>query len=230
MASRFLITGLLPASFALQQSIHEPGVGALPRASTSLSASEPFYLNITALTSSPTPHYHPQLTCLRLPTPFNTYPTTGSSVPLSLPLSSARNMTLVTLPPHGSEGWHNPPMPMWFVLLRGKAVVTTYDPGEETFNDKPISSAETRDRTEHDIRQQQRLVDSHPSHVSEKRQKVTIEVGSPNQFLLALDLLGRGHWTEYPSDEETWALQIPLAEGWQDRISKWDVIGEGPCI
>ncbi len=186
------------------------------------------YLNITALRSSPTLPHHARLTCLRLPTPFGVYPTAGSTVPLSLPLSSGRNMTLVTLPPRSSEGWHKPPMPMWFVLLRGKAVVSTYDPTEEPSYPGHSSTARARDRNEDDARQQQSIVRPQSTRAIEKR-RVTVEVGSPNQFLLALDLLGQGHWTDYPSDEETWALQVPLAEGWEEEIRSWKVVGEGPC-
>ena len=119
-------------------------------------------------------------------------------------------MTLVTLPANSSEGWHNPPMPMWFVLLRGKAVVTTYDP--------------------HDREDDKEVLSSTRENGNEGRQKVVIEMGSPNQFLIALDTLGRGHWTDYPSDEETWALQIPLAHGWQREFVAWELVNEGACV
>ena len=129
-------------------------------------------------------------------------------------------MTFVVLPPHSSEGWHNPPVPMFFVLLRGEATVYTYDPhhkdgdnGTEEISADPDGYAP------------QSII----GRLEPKHQNVSISVGSPNQILLALDLKGRGHWTDYPSEEETWALQIPLAEGWEDVIKGWDVVGEGAC-
>ena len=42
-------------------------------------------------------------------------------------------------------------------------------------------------------------------------EEISIEPGGPNQLLLALDTLGRGHQTFYPGDEPTVALRVPLA-------------------
>ena len=126
---------------------------------------------------------------------------------------------------------------MWFVLLKGKAVVTTYDPRNESVDDHAsmLSAVEgqvhvqsiSEEMDEQDTLTSEGAEIGH--HMHGPRQNVTIEVGSSSQFLLALDLLGRGHWTDYPSDEETWALQIPLAEGWDEEIGRWDVVGEGAC-
>ena len=185
---------------------------------------KPRYHHITSLTSSPSPPHTPFLTCLRLPEPLTKYPTTGFSLPLPLPLSTqAHNMTFVVLPSHTSEGWHNPPVPMFFVLLRGEATVYTYDPHNKDGDDE--TEQISADPAPPDGCAQQSII----GRSNLRHQKVSISVGSPNQILLALDLKGRGHWTDYPSGEETWALQIPLAEGWEDVIRGWDVIGEGAC-
>ena len=118
-------------------------------------------------------------------------------------------------------------------------MVTTYDPTTEPGDESWPPPQSFEDQTTAEIRpkaRKERLATStnsaeeaNKSHDDSPRQKVIIEVGSPNQFLLALDLLGRGHWTDYPSDEETWALQIPLADGWEEEIRKWELVHDGAC-
>lgn len=156
--------------------------------------------------------------CLRPPSPFTRYPTLGTSVPLPLPLSKTRNTTLVVLPPGSSEGWHRPPGDgMVFVLLRGTAVVRDYEPWVSSV----IAGRGRRCREHHDGDEST----SRPSY----KHEFTVEPAGPNQFLLALDTTGKGHWTDYPGDEETWALQIPLEEGWEEIVQGWKVVGEGAC-
>lgn len=57
-------------------------------------------------------------------------------------------------------------------------------------------------------------------------QEVWIDVAGPNQMVLALDSLGKGHLTYYPSDQETVALQIPLANVDDLQV---DVLHDGGC-
>ena len=116
-------------------------------------------------------------------------------------------MSLVTLPasPKGEgEGWHNPPYPMWFVLLSGKARVWT-----------PSSRDPIEDGT------------------LKAGQEVWIEAEGErkNQIVLALDIEGRGHKTWYYGEERSTvaALQVPLGDGWDQEIGRWKMVGEGPC-
>ncbi len=50
--------------------------------------------------------------------------------------------------------------------------------------------------------------------------------GGPNGLLIAADTTGPGHYTDYPSDQPTHALQIPTLDG---RIPPHDIIRNGPC-
>ena len=47
-----------------------------------------------------------------------------------------------------------------------------------------------------------------------------------NGFLVAVDTVGIGHHTEYPSDKDTVALQIPFADG---IVPRHRVLKEGAC-
>jgi hypothetical protein len=47
-----------------------------------------------------------------------------------------------------------------------------------------------------------------------------------NGLIVAADTTGIGHYTEYPSDKETVALQIPFADG---KVPAHDVLKEGAC-
>ena len=108
---------------------------------------------------------------------------------------------MVVLPPHSEEGWHKPPYPMFFVLLSGKAHVRA-----------PYSS--------------QQHVNALPQPATSEDQEVWIEIGSPNQIVLALDTLGMGHLTFYPGDTGTVALQIPLAD---EEAPDHVILHKGPC-
>lgn len=57
-------------------------------------------------------------------------------------------------------------------------------------------------------------------------QDVWIEVGSPNQMVLALDTRGKGHLTFYPGDEDTVALQIPLTDA---ETLEHELLHDGAC-
>ena len=159
----------------------------------------------TAVLSHTSPPHHAYLACLNVTSsPFHTYPTVGTSAFLS----TATNVTYVVLPPHSEEGWHRPPAPMWFVLLRGKARVWTPLKGDEVWIEPPAATgleAETDDRGER----------ASPSTVYDR------------QIVLALDVLGKGHLTFYPGDEQTVALQVPLGEGLGGL--EWEFVGEGAC-
>ena len=76
------------------------------------------HILVTAVASHQQPPYHAYLMCLRSPA-LQRYPTVGQS----MFLSDVTNTTVVFLPPGSAEGWHRPPAPMWFVLLRGQARV-----------------------------------------------------------------------------------------------------------
>lgn len=47
-----------------------------------------------------------------------------------------------------------------------------------------------------------------------------------NGFLVANDVKGIGHYTTYPSDKETVALQVPFEEG---NVPDHEVLGRGAC-
>lgn len=47
-----------------------------------------------------------------------------------------------------------------------------------------------------------------------------------NGFIVAVDTLGVGHYTGYPSDKETVALQIPFTDG---VVPDHVVLREGAC-
>jgi hypothetical protein len=163
------------------------------------------HLNVTAIVSLPEEPHHAAIRCLQSPEPFVTYPTIGSS----LLLGNTANLTLVTLPasPHGEgEGWHNPPYPMWFVLLSGRARVWT----------PPIDSNEDIAETD-DASGQEVLINGEGDH--------------RNQIVLALDTLGRGHKTWYygPSGSFVSALQIPLGDNVEEALASWRLLHEGPC-
>ena len=96
---------------------------------------------------------------------------------------------------------------MWFVLLSGRARVWT--PGAKS---EGLEALEIEEK---------------------KGQEVWINASGErsNQIVLALDLDGRGHKTWYYGEEgsEVAALQIPLAEGWEEEIRYWELVNEGPC-
>lgn len=76
-------------------------------------------LRLSAVINDPSPPYHARIECWELHNHFSKYPTIGSS----LQLADVTNVTYVELPA-GSEGQHNAPHPMLFVLLSGSAEVT----------------------------------------------------------------------------------------------------------
>ena len=45
-------------------------------------------------------------------------------------------------------------------------------------------------------------------------------------MMIAADIVGEGHYTAYPSDKETHALQIPLKDG---EMPKRSVLYKGVC-
>jgi hypothetical protein len=47
-----------------------------------------------------------------------------------------------------------------------------------------------------------------------------------NGLMVAADVYGKGHWTDYPSDKPTVALQIPFQDG---DLPDHEVIGKGVC-
>lgn len=47
-----------------------------------------------------------------------------------------------------------------------------------------------------------------------------------NGFMIAADIRGVGHYTAYPSDKETVALQIPFRDG---MLPEHRLVGPGPC-
>ncbi|KAH8889046.1 hypothetical protein GQ53DRAFT_748530 [Thozetella sp. PMI_491] len=52
-----------------------------------------------------------------------------------------------------------------------------------------------------------------------------IEAGV-NGFMIAIDIVGDGHYTEYPSDKPSVALQLPFSEG---RIPEYRLVKSGVC-
>lgn len=48
----------------------------------------------------------------------------------------------------------------------------------------------------------------------------------PNSIIVAADIVGQGHITDYPSKQETVALQIPFKDG---LAPPHHVLNQGPC-
>lgn len=51
--------------------------------------------------------------------------------------------------------------------------------------------------------------------------------GGRDGIIIAVDTLGAGHNTSYPSNEQTVALQIPFARA---QIPDHVVLNDGPCV
>ncbi|KAH7371732.1 hypothetical protein BKA66DRAFT_514069 [Pyrenochaeta sp. MPI-SDFR-AT-0127] len=51
-------------------------------------------------------------------------------------------------------------------------------------------------------------------------------VGGKGGLLFAVDTTGQGHFTNYPTDQETVALVAPFEGG---RVPEYEVLNEGPC-
>lgn len=47
-----------------------------------------------------------------------------------------------------------------------------------------------------------------------------------NPVIVAVDVMGNGHYTDYPSDKETVALQLPFKDG---KAMAHDVLHAGAC-
>ena len=178
----------------------------LPLAPAPVTTNAASHLLITAVRHRSSAPHHSYLQCLRLPSPFHTYPTVGASAFLS----STSNATLVVLPPHSAEGWHKPPSPMWFFLLRGRARVETPSTGGEVWIERS----------------------SEPTPAGGDGEGGS-EAGSgrrvERQIVLALDVLGKGHLTFYPGEEESVALQVPLGGDWEGWVEGLEVVREGAC-
>lgn len=124
-----------------------------------------------------------KIECWEIASPFQAYPTIGSS----LFLSNNTNLTYVSLPPRSLEGLHHPPHPMLFILLTGVAHVGL--PGDPSSGGLWI-------------------------------------VEGVNPVIVATDTLGVGHFTYYPSDKETVALQAPFKGG---MIPEHRVLADRAC-
>jgi hypothetical protein len=160
------------------------------------------HLLMTAVVSHPEPPHHAYLICMKSP-PSHVYPTVGYATFLS----GATNVTLVTLPPSSEEGWHRPPAPMWFVLLRGRARVECPWRNEEVIIQPDLVP----------------LRESGVAVEAERQQHIE------PQIVLALDVLGKGHLTYYDGEEETLALQVPLEDGWHWADKGWSKLHDGSC-
>lgn len=179
-----------------------------------LGAKEPDQsLIVTTVRNRPDAPHDSYLQCLRLPQPFHGYPTVGAS----LYMSASANVTVVVLPPRSEEGWHRPPAPMWFFLLRGCSRVLTPSTGDHVWIKPPDTDCMARDLEDGTIRKGDDVMNTVKTFRIE------------TQVILALDIMGRGHLTFYPSDEETIALQVPLGSDWEAWLATLDVLHDGPC-
>lgn len=207
LASVLLFSLLVPSSHVAASQASDTFQQAIP---TPEQAER--HLLITAVRNQPNDSSDSYLQCVRLPEPFHDYPTAG----VSLPLSTAANITMVVLPPESEEGWHRPPAPMWFFLLSGSARVVTPSTGDEVWIEPPKAAEASTERGRQAGRSTRYLgVNS--------RERVE------TQAVLALDVEGKGHLTFYPGEEETVALQVPLGQGWIEWVDNLEVVWEGPC-
>jgi hypothetical protein len=143
------------------------------------------YLTATAIISDL--NGDARIQCWQFETAFETYPTVG----MAMHLGQVSNLSYVVLPPRAKEGLHKPPHPMY---------VFTYS----IFSCLALLTHLCR----------LFVLLSGLAHVTliDGSDEVWILEGL-NGFIVAVDTVGMGHFTDYPSDKETVALQIPFADG-----------------
>src|SRR3569833_2097629 len=151
----------------------------------------------TALVSEP--DGDARIECWRFEPPLHSYPNVGAAVTVA----EVSNVTYVVLPPRSSEGIHNPPYPMlvhhmpWGTNMSNLTWLRLF------------------------------VLLSGLAHVTlpHSDNDVWIMEGV-NVFLVAADVTGNGHYTDYPSDKETVALQLPFRDG---KVPAHDVLHTGAC-
>lgn len=158
------------------------------------------YLQTSAVISDPNDDNAAKLQCWRFKQPFLTYPTIGSFVQLA----DVSNISYVVLPPGSSEGIHHPPHPMY------------------------VYSNPLFGTLSHMVNRIFVLL-SGIAHVTLPSDPddpgLWIQEGV-NPLIVAVDTEGPGHWTDYPGNTETAALQLPFKNG---KVPEYEVVSEGPC-
>jgi len=161
------------------------------------------YLEATAVVSEP--DGIARLECWKFNTPLHQYPTVGSA----LYLADTSNVTYVVLPPRSGEGLHKPPHPMSVPpppcglsytivwFLTLSSILRLF------------------------------ILLSGLAHVTlpHGEDEAWIMEGV-NGLVVATDVTGVGHYTEYPSDKETVALQLPFLNG---IVPGHEVLHSGAC-
>lgn len=165
-------------------------------------ATHPSHLHLTALITQPSGAA--AFECWRIAQPFTDYPTVGSAI---TGLADVSNVSYVVLPPRSEEGLHKPPHAMYVspynrLILRVRAKRV----GHRLF-----------------------ILLSGLAHVtlpSDPEDAGLYIVEGVNPLMIAADYWGEGHFTRYPSDKETVALQVPFRDG---EMPEHEVVGEGVC-
>lgn len=141
-----------------------------------------------------------RIQCWQFEPPFETYPTVG----MAMHLGKVSNLSYVVLPPRAKEGLHNPPHPMYIFTY---SLVSCFAPLIHLCRLFVLLSG--------------------LAHVTllDGSDEVWIVEGL-NGFIVAVDTVGMGHFTDYPSDKETVALQIPFADG---VVPDHKVLKNGAC-
>lgn len=154
------------------------------------------YLTLTALLSDHSGEAY--FECWQMAQPFTHYPTVGSGI---TGLADVSNVSYVVLPPRSDEGLHKLPHPM--------SVLSCH-------------------RKERDAdRNRFFVLLSGLAHVTllHGEDEFWIMEGV-NGLMVAADVEGEGHYTAYPSDKETVALQIAFAGG---GLPEHTVLRKGVC-
>lgn len=163
-------------------------------------AASEHYLRLTAVVSDEKDD-HAKFECWEMATPFASYPTVGSSI---MGLAEVTNVSYVVLPPRSGEGIHKPPHPMSVT----KAMVQLY-------------------RTNANLHRLFVLLLGLAHVTLPYGDDELYIVEGVNGLIVANDVRGEGHFTDYPSGKASVALQIPFKDG---RLPQHRVVNEGGCV
>lgn len=166
-------------------------------------ATNPSHLHLTALITQPSGAA--AFECWRIAQPFTDYPTVGSAI---TGLADVSNVSYVVLPPRSEEGLHKPPHAMY--------ASPTIAPYSQILRAKQINNRFF-------------ILLTGLAHVtlpSDPEGAGLYIVEGVNPLMIAADCWGEGHFTSYPGDKETVALQVPFTDG---EMPEHEIVGEGVC-
>ncbi|KAI9814841.1 MAG: hypothetical protein M1827_003107 [Pycnora praestabilis] len=180
----------------------------LTRASTFTSNNT--YLTATALVTDNS--NNSALECWEFTAPFNVSSTSGTAGSLSFNFENLANATYTILPPRFDGGLHNAPVPHLFLGAGSPAKIEVKDANHR----QQISA--------------QILVFfiSGLAYITLPTSNSSAYIiGGGNGLIIATDTVGTGHFTSYPTDEQTVALTVPFGNG---KVPAYRVLGEWACV